>query len=144
VSFLLDTNVVSEWVKPRPDLGVITWLADVDEDRVFLSVVSLAEIRHGVERMAEGARRSRLDTWLREEVPLRFEGRILAVDASVADAWGKMVVRSQAAGRTMSVMDAFLAATAEVHRLTLVTRNVADFPILGDSILNPWDSLVAR
>ena len=143
MSFLLDTNVISEWVKPRPDLGVITWLADVDEDRVFLSVVSLAEVRHGIERMANGARRSRLDAWLGEEVPLRFEGRILPIDASVANVWGKMVVRSQAAGRTMSTMDAFLAATAEVHRLIIVTRNVADFSILGDSILNPWDSVMA-
>ena len=73
MSFLLDTNVVSEWVKPRPHPGVITWLAEADEDRVFLSVVTLAELRHGVERMAAGSRRARLDVWLREELPLRFE-----------------------------------------------------------------------
>ena len=138
MSFLLDTNVISEWVKPRPDSGVIEWLAEVDEDRVFLSVVSLAELRYGIERMPPGARRNRLDSWLREEVPARFESRILPVDASVAGEWGKVVVRSQAIGRTMGIMDGFLAATAEVHRLTMVTRNVNDFSILGQSVLNPW------
>ena len=138
MSFLLDTNVVSEWVKPRPNTGVVTWLAEVDEDRVFLSVVSLAEIRHGIERMAVGARRSRLELWLREEVPLRFENRILPVDSSVANTWGQVAARSQEAGHTMSIMDGFLAATAEVYRLTMVTLNVADFSILGSSIVNPW------
>ena len=87
MSFLLDTNVVSEWVKPRPHQGVIAWLAEADEDRVFLSVVTLAELRHGIERMAAGSRRERLDVWLREELPLRFEKRVLSIDAAVADAW---------------------------------------------------------
>src|SRR3546814_4808101 len=85
VNFLLDTNVVSEWVKPQPNAGVIAWLAEVDEDRVFMSVVTLAEIRHGIERLPAGARRKRLDTWLRDELPLRFEGRVLSVDEAVAD-----------------------------------------------------------
>lgn len=138
MSFLLDTNVVSEWVKPRPDRGVIAWLADVDEDRVFLSVMSLAELRHGIERMATGTRRSRLDLWLKEELPLRFENRIIPVDVSVANTWGQVVARSQALGRTMSVIDGFLAATAEVHQLTMVTRNISDFSNLGRSVVNPW------
>jgi toxin FitB len=88
VSFLLDTNVASEWVKPRPDPGVVAWLADVDEDRVFLSVVSRAEVRHGIERMPKGSRQARLDAWLRDELPQRFERRILLIDERVADAWG--------------------------------------------------------
>jgi hypothetical protein len=138
VTFLLDTNVVSEWVKPRPDPGVITWLEEADEDRVFLSVVTLAELRYGIERMPAGARRSRLDRWLREEMTLRFEQRILSVDALIAETWGRVAARSQAAGRKMSIMNAFLAATAEVHRLTIVTRNVVDFSALGNSVLNPW------
>jgi predicted nucleic acid-binding protein len=135
---LLDTNVVSEWVKPRPDPGVITWLAEVDEDRVFLSVVTLAELRYSIERMPVGARRNRLNLWLREELPLRFTGRILPVTPAVAEAWGYVAARSQAGGRTMSIMDTFLAATVEVHGLTMVTRNVADFSVLGHSVLNPW------
>src|SRR5437879_10655171 len=90
MSFLLDTNAVSEWVKPRPNPGLIGWMEAADEDRIFISVVSLAELRYGVERMAAGRRRSRLEQWLRHELPLRFESRILPVDAQVAEAWEKL------------------------------------------------------
>ncbi|MGO9088501.1 MAG: type II toxin-antitoxin system VapC family toxin [Candidatus Sulfotelmatobacter sp.] len=137
MNFLLDTNAVSEWVKPRPDPGLIRWMESADEDRVFLSVISLAELRYGVERMPAGARRNRLEQWLRDELPLRFERRILPVGNAVAEAWGRTVSRSQALGHPMSVMDAFLSATAEVHHLTLVTRNVTDFVMLK-AIVNPW------
>src|SRR4051812_40313588 len=139
MSFLLDTNVVSEWVKARPDSGVVAWLSDVDEDRLFLSVVTLGELRHGVERMPAGKRRKRLEEWLRDELPVRFEGRVLPVDGTVADAWGKAVARSEAAGRPMSAMDAFVAATAEVHGLTLVTRNVSHFEPIIQDVINPWE-----
>jgi predicted nucleic acid-binding protein len=138
VSFLLDTNVVSEWVKPRPDPGVIRWLADVDEDRVFLSVVTLAELRYGIERLADGSRRRRLDGWLRDELPLRFEGRLLPVDAPIADRWGEVVARREAAGRPIGIIDAFIAATANVRALKLVTRNEVDFESAVDEIVNPW------
>jgi len=112
-------------------------MESADEDRVFISVVSLAELRYGVERMAAGSRRSRLEAWLGDELPLRFEGRILPVDTDVAEAWGKTVSRSEAAGHPIGAMDAFLSATAEVRQLTLVTRNVSDFPLLK-AVLNPW------
>lgn len=138
MSFLLDTNVLSEGAKPRPNAGVLDWLAAADEDSLFLSVVSLAELRHGLERMAEGARRSALDDWLTGALPDRFAGRVLDIDADVADHWGRIVARGQAAGRPISAMDAFIAATAEKHRLTLVTRNVSDFDITGLRLLNPW------
>lgn len=137
MNFLLDTNAVSEWVKPRPNPGLIRWMEEADEDRVFLSVISLAELRYGVERMPVGARRNRLEQWLQNELPLRFEGRILPVDGSIAEAWGRTVSRSESLGRPMGVMDAFLSATAETHRLTLVTRNVSDFPILK-TVVSPW------
>lgn len=138
MNYLLDTNVISEWVKPHPDPGVAAWLAEVDEDRVFISVVTLAELRHGIERMPAGARRDRLDTWLRDELLPRFEGRILPVDGAVADAWGKVMARGQAAGRPVGAMDAFLAATAESHGLVLVTRNVSDFALVEQGVINPW------
>src|SRR5216684_4258010 len=137
MSFLLDTNAVSEWVKPQPNAGLIAWMEAADEDRIFISVVSLAELRYGVERMAAGRRRSRLEQWLRNELPLRFESRILPVDAQVAEAWGKIVSRSEAAGRPIGAMDALLAGTAETHQMTLVTRNVSDFRLLK-AVLNPW------
>ena len=137
MNFLLDTNAVSEWVKPRPNPGVIRWMEAADEDRVFLSVISLAELRYGVERLAPGARRSRLEAWLQDELPLRFEGRILPVDDNVAGAWGRALARGEALGRPMGAMDAFLAATAETHHLILVTRDVSHFPVLKN-VLNPW------
>src|SRR3546814_1884418 len=120
---------ISDWSSDvcSSDLGVIAWLAEVDEDRVFLSVVTLAEIRHGIERLPAGARRKRLDTWLRDELPLRFEGRVLSVDEAVADSWGKVVASRETTGRPIGVMDAFIAATAHVHALQLVTRNESDF-----------------
>jgi predicted nucleic acid-binding protein len=138
VTFLLDTNVVSEWVKPKPNPGVIGWLAEVDEDRVFLSVVTLAELRHGVERLADGSRRKRLDAWLRDELPLRFEGRLLPIDEVVVASWGLVLAQREAAGRPIGVMDAFIAATANIHRLKLVTRNESDFRATVDEIVNPW------
>jgi toxin FitB len=139
MSFLLDTNVVSEWTKPQPNAGVITWLEEADEDRVFLSVATLAELRHGVERLAAGARRKQLDSWLSDELPLRFESRILPVTREVADEWGRVIARCEANGRPLAAMDGLIAATATVHGLTLVTRNTSDFEAALKSLLNPWD-----
>ena len=116
---------------------LIRWMEAADEDRVFLSVISLAELRYGVERLAAGERRNRLEQWLLRELPLRFEGRILPVDHKIAEAWGQTVSRCEALGRPVGAMEAFLSATAEIHRLTLVTRNVSDFPALK-AVLNPW------
>lgn len=138
MSFLLDTNVVSEWTKPRPNCGVIEWLDQVNEDDVFLSVVTFAELRHGIERLPASARRRRLDEWLRSELPTRFEGRIALIDGAVADEWGRLVARHEAGGRPIQAMDALLAATAQVHGLTLVTRNESDFKVSLKSVLNPW------
>jgi toxin FitB len=138
MNFLLDTNVVSEWLKPQPNQGVIDWLAQADEDQVFLSVVTITEMRYGIERMATGKRRKRLDQWLSEELPVRFEGRILPVDSTVADACGKLVARSEYLGHPIEARDAFIAATAEVYALTLVTRNASDFRPTLKTILTPW------
>lgn len=139
MSFLLDTNVVSEWVRPHPDPGVMDWVANADEDRVYLSVITLTELRYGIERLPSGQRQKRLSDWLEQELPLRFEGRVLVVDANIADLSGRMAARSQRAGRRLEAMDAFIAATAECHRLTLVTRNTADFEPVLKNVLNPWN-----
>jgi len=138
VSFLLDTNVVSEWTKPRPNPGLVTWLEEADEDRVYLSVITLAELRYGVERLAAGKKRAQLEDWLQNELPLRFEGRILNVDTAVADMCGRLVARREAVGHPIQLMDALIAATADAHSLTLVTRNTADFHRAVQSMLNPW------
>jgi predicted nucleic acid-binding protein len=138
MSFLLDTNVVSESTKPHPNRGVVAWLAGVEEDSVFLSVITLAEIRYGVERLAPGQRRKQLDRWLQHDLPLRFEGRILSIDALVADACGALAARTESLGRPIEARDAFIAATAQAHRLTLVTRNRSRFETTVKTILTPW------
>ena len=139
MSFLLDTNVISEWIKPQPDRNVISWLAQVDEDRVFVSVISFAEVRYGVELLLPGRRRESLGQWLAEELPMRFEDRILAIDQRVAETWGIVMARGQKVGMRLNSIDAFLAATAETYALTLVTRNVKDFERIGISLLDPWE-----
>jgi predicted nucleic acid-binding protein len=138
MNFLLDTNVVSEWIKLRPNPGVVAWLTNVDQNRTFLSVVTITELRYGIERMAAGSRRERLDEWLGGELISRFEGRILPVDIVVADACGRLVARSESLGRPIEPRDAFIAATTEVYDTTLVTRNVSDFQPTIKTILSPW------
>lgn len=137
--FLLDTNVVSEWVRPAPNIGVASWLHHVDEDRVFLSVVTLAEIRRGIELMQRGRRRDRLTAWLEDELPARFDGRLLDVDRRAADQWGVLMARSRSARFALATIDGFIAATARAHGLTLVTRNVRDFDRLELSLFDPWE-----
>lgn len=140
MSYLLDANVVSEWVKPEPAPSVVEWLSGVDEEEAFLSVVSLAELRRGVDLLETGRRRQRLEKWLSEDLADRFHGRILAIDILVADAWGRLTARASRAGRTLGTMDGFVAATALAHGLTLVTRNVRDFERLGVDVFNPRGS----
>lgn len=138
MSFLLDTNVISEWLKPRPNPGVVSWLATVDEDQTCLSVVTITELRYGIDRLPASARRRRLDEWLHQELLVRFEGRILPVDLAIADECGRLVARSEAVGRPIEARDAFIAATAEVYGLTLVTRNVAHFQPAVKALFMPW------
>ncbi len=138
MSFLLDTNVISEWIKPRPDGNVIRWLEEADEDRVFISVITFAEIRQGLERLPKGRRRDGIATWLFEDLPVRFKGRILAVDLAVAQEWGIAMEYARTRGLTMSAMDGLLGASARRWKLTLVTRNTKDFEGLDVPILDPW------
>jgi hypothetical protein len=137
VSFLLDTNAVFEWVKPTPDPGFIGWLGTADEDSVFLSVITLAELRFGTEKLPMGARRSRLELWLQDDVIDRFDGRILPFDSLVADAWGRLSAQGESEGRSIAAMDGFLAATAYVHSLIVVTRNTNNFVGFCENF-NPW------
>lgn len=138
MNFLLDTNVVSEWAKPRPEPRVVRWLADVDEDRVFLSVMTIAELQRGVDLLAPGPKQDRLSAWLATDILERFEDRLLDVTREVAWEWGRLCARSQQRGQVLGAFDALLAATASVHELTLVTRNSSDFEGTGVALFNPW------
>jgi predicted nucleic acid-binding protein len=138
VSFLLDTNVLSEPTRPRPDPGVMAWLASTNEDDVFLSAITVAELRRGIQRLPPGKKRTRLDEWLERDLHLRFEGHILPIDSHVADICGRVIAQSESKGRPMELADGCIAATALLHGLTLVTRNVSDFQVALKSILSPW------
>jgi len=137
---LLDTNIVSELIRPRPNPAIVGWIDAQDEDRTYLSVATLAELRDGIERLPGGARRQALDRWLIEDLLPRFERRILGVDAPTADAWGRMLAFGRRHGRPLGSMDALLAATAQAHGLQLATRNTRDFTGLGLSLIDPWKS----
>ena len=136
--FLLDTNVLSETRRPEPDPRVLEWLDRLDEDRAFISVVTLAEIRRGVALMAHGRRRDALANWLAGDLIDRFEGQILIVDEKVAFAWGDLMAEAKRRGAGLASMDGLIAATATAHGLTLVTRNVPDFRGLDVELLDPW------
>lgn len=137
MSFLLDTNAISEFQKPQPNPGMIAWMKSAHEGELWLSVATFAEIRYGIERMPIGARRSRYEHWLEVDLPGRFDGRIIPIDGTIADTWGRIVARAASVGRPISAVDGFLAATAEARSLTLVTRNVQHFSVLK-FVQNPW------
>ena len=140
MKYLLDTCVISEFVSRRPNPQVIAWLDQIPESRLFLSVVTLGEIRKGVVRLPASERQDKLAEWLAEELPCRFDSRILPVDAEVMQVWGDLVGSCEAKGHPMPDLDVVIAATAACHHMTLVTRNEADFRHAGISILNPWKS----
>ena len=137
-AFLLDTNVISELVKPKPEPKVTAWIDAIDEELLFLSVLTLGEIGKGIVLLPRSARRTALEAWLSKELPLRFSGRILSVDQEVADRWGHLSGLTGARGAQVSVIDGLLAASAMQHNLTLVTRNTKDVAATGVSLFNPW------
>lgn len=137
---LLDTNYVSELVRVKPDPVASTWIDNADEASLYLSVLTLGEIRKGVAGLPGGSRRTQLETWLVTELPERFAKRILPVDTAIADRWGELAAEIKRSGTHMSTVDAILAATALHHGLVLVTRNVKDFQAAGVNILNPWET----
>jgi predicted nucleic acid-binding protein len=139
VNLLLDTNVLSEVQRPTPSPRVLTWLDTIDEDRAFISVASIAELRRGIALLEDGRRRAALAVWLAHDLPTRFAERVLPIDAAVAEHWGDLMAQRRRSGIALSVMDGFFAATALAHGLTLVTRNVKDFAACGVALLNPWD-----
>jgi len=138
MNVLLDTNVLSEVRRPAPDSKVLAWLDTIDEDRAFISVASIAELRRGIALMDDGRRRDALTAWLAEDPPARFAGPILPIDPGIAERWGDLMAQARRSGFALSVMDGFFAATALDRELVLATRNTKDFAPLGVPLLNPW------
>jgi len=136
--YLLDTNCISELVRIKPEPCVMSWMQAVDETLLYLSVLTLGEILKGLAGRPQGKRRTHLETWLVIELRARFAGRILPIDVPVADRWGVLAATAKREGKTLSTIDALLAATALQHNLTLVSRNVSDFADTRVQVLNPW------
>ena len=125
-------------MRPAPDARVVRWIERVKEETLHLSVLTLGEIEKGVAKLAPSARRRRIEAWLRADLPARFEGRILPVDGTVAARWGVISAAAERKGRPLPAIDALIGATALVHRLAVVTRNVADFAPSGVRCVDPW------
>ena len=140
MSYLVDTNVLSELRRKRPEPSVVAWFSERPRQSLFLSVLTLGEIRKGIERLNDAARQQPLQDWLEVELPRYFLGRVLPVDAGIADRWGRLQANP---GRPLPAIDSLLAATALQHDLSLVTRNTADFEGLGVRLINPWQGQLA-
>jgi predicted nucleic acid-binding protein len=138
--FLLDTNCISELVCPKPEPRVLEWMEVTDEAILYLSVLTLGEIRKGVARIPQSKRRTRLETWLEVELQARFAGRIVPIDAAIADRWGLIAAEAKRRGKALPVIDGLLAATALQRNLTVVSRNVSDFECAQVQVLNPWNA----
>lgn len=138
--FLLDTNCISELVRSKPEPRVLAWMNAADESLLYLSVLTLGEIRKGVAGLPQSKRRTHLESWLEVDLQARFAGRILPIDARIADRWGVLEAEAKRKGRPLSVIDGLLAATALHHNLTVVSRNVDDFADTQAATLNPWET----
>jgi toxin FitB len=136
--YLLDTNVLSEPARPRPDARVTEWLDAQSPLDLAISVITLGEIEKGVTLLPEGAKRDRLHAWVRGELPRYFSGRMLPLDERIARAWGRLSAEGRLARRELPVIDGFLLATADVHELTFVTRDIRDCGGRGIVVFNPW------
>jgi len=139
MTFLLDTCVISELVAKQPNLHVVQWIDSMDEDKLFLSAVTIGEIKRGIEKLADSTRKSALAEWLEGDLLLRFTDRILPIDTPVMLVWGQLTADLERQGRPMPAIDSLIAATCLQARLDLVTRNESDFAHSGVAVVNPWE-----
>jgi hypothetical protein len=143
--FLLDTNVISELTKRRPNARVVAWIDATPEDSLYLSVTTLGEVRIGIEMLDDGnPARASLQTWLEHDLRERFAGRILDFDDVVAERWGRIEAAARKRRASLPTIDAQLSATALHFGLTLATRNTADVTATGVAVFNPWAAAIPR
>ena len=139
MKYLLDTCVISELVAKKTNPKVINWIDSIDPDSAYLSVITIGEIRKGIEKLPDSRRKTTLHSWLIEELLARFSGKILPIDTEVVLMWGRLIGSLESDGKKMAAIDSLLAATALYNHCSLVTRNEADFKHTGIAIINPWE-----
>jgi len=142
--FLLDTNIPSELTYPKPSPQVERWLEEVEDEQLFISVISLAEICKGIAKLPDSKKRTQLQEWLDNTLRPWFAGRILPITEPIAEQMGRWAGEGEVRGRTITMADGLIAATALEHHLTVVTRNVKDFAGFGVPIFNPWEASPKR
>ncbi len=138
MNYLLDTNVISELISKQPDKKVVDWLDRLDPNAVYLSVITVGEIRKGIEKLPHSKRKDKVREWLETDLLLRFEGRILEITVEVMLVWGALTGRLEKEGRPMTAVDSLIAAITLHGGYCLVTRNELDFQNTGVTIINPW------
>jgi len=141
LKYLLDTCVISELIKPKPEKSVAEWIKGINESFLFLSVLTLGEIHKGINKLPASKKRRTLERWVSEDLCQRFENQIITITMEIARVWGEMQGKAESKGDTIPVIDGFLSATAIAHDLTIVTRNTNDMEKTGVSIYNPWEPL---
>lgn len=140
MKYLLDTCMISELVKKEPNPAVINWLEGCDESRIYMSVLTIGELMKGIAKLADGDRRERLQSWVTNDLTVRFEQRLLEIDTEVAWASGMMLGEAERRGEKLPVIDSLIGATANVHNLVVVTRNVQEMVRCQAKVFNPWES----
>lgn len=137
MNYLLDTCVISELASQSPNSNVVSWIDGLGDDNVFISVITIGEIKRGIQRLPMAGRRRKLEDWL-ENLLVRFDDTIVAVDTNVVLSWGEMIAVLDKKGRPMPALDSLIAASARYHHLVLATRNTIDFKHSGIQLFNPW------
>ena len=138
MNYLLDTCVLSEYTRRKPDGKVIQWMDAIQDDELFISVITFGEIQRGIDKLTESHRKTDLVTWMNEDLVNRFDGRIVPIDLETMLLWGNLTARMDANGTPMGVMDSLIAVSALRNNLVLVTRNESDFQASGVRLVNPW------
>lgn len=139
MNYLLDTCVLSEFTRRQPDHHVIEWLESIEEEKLFISVITVGEIQRGIERLPDSHRKTELLIWMNNELLKRFANRMVIIDAPTMFQWGSLTARLEAAGLPIGVMDSLILASALQYNLIIATRNVADFLPGGVQVINPWE-----
>jgi len=141
MNYVLDTDVISELIAKQPNAQVIDWIDHLDPRTVYLMVITIGEIRKGIEKLPASMRKEMLTDWLETDVLLRFHGNILALTTDVMLVWGELTGRLEMEGKSLSAIDSLIAAIALHGQYTLITRNEYDFQYTGISVINPWKEI---